>query len=75
MKKTGRVDGHAVPTLQNGSSVLDFAFDPFNTHRIVVGELRDNMNFVTLARDIQHRETDHITLISLQAEQILFDNV
>lgn len=40
LKNTGRLDGNAVPTLQNGSAVLDFVFDPFNRNKIVVGELR-----------------------------------
>ena len=39
LKNTGRLDGNAVPTLQNGSAVLDFVFDPFNRNKIVVGEL------------------------------------
>ena len=31
------MDTDSVPTLQNSADVMDFAFDPFNTHRLVVG--------------------------------------
>lgn len=39
LKKSGRLDVNSVPTLQNGSPITDFCFDPFDPSRVVVGKL------------------------------------
>ena len=45
LSKPGRLDSDLVPTLQNTADVMDFAFDPFNTHRLAVGELTSYFMF------------------------------
>ena len=38
LSKPGRLDTDNVPTLQNTANIMDFAFDPFNNNRLVVGK-------------------------------------
>ena len=35
---TGRQDTDEVLMFQNSAGIMDFVFDPFNNHRLVVGE-------------------------------------
>ena len=43
LNKPGRVDTSEIYTVQNVAGIMDFAFDPFNNSRLVVGE-RENRN-------------------------------
>lgn len=36
LQKPGRLPDTALPTLQNGTAVMDLAWDPFDTHRLAV---------------------------------------
>ena len=38
LNKPGRVDTSEIYTVQNVAGIMDFAFDPFNNSRLVVGE-------------------------------------
>ena len=37
LSKAGRLDTNVISTLQNTADVMDFAFDPFNSRRVVIG--------------------------------------
>lgn len=38
LQKPGRLPDTALPTLQNGTAVMDLAWDPFDPHRLAVGK-------------------------------------
>ena len=40
--QAGRLDKSSTPTLQNSSNVMDFAFDPFDACKLVVGETAES---------------------------------
>ena len=38
LARTGRQDTDEVLMFQNTANIMDFVFDPFDNHRLVVGE-------------------------------------
>jgi coronin-7 len=38
LSKSGRLPDGVIPTLVQGTNIMDFAWDPFNWKRLVVGE-------------------------------------
>ena len=38
LSQTGRQDTDEVLMFQNSANIMDFVFDPFNNHRLVVGK-------------------------------------
>ena len=38
LAQPGKLPDVALPTIQNSVNVADFSWDPFNTHRLVVGK-------------------------------------
>ena len=38
MEKTGHQDTDEVLMFQNTANIMDFVFDPFDNHRLVVGQ-------------------------------------
>lgn len=37
LNNTGRMDANKLIKIENGASVMDFMFDPFNNRRIAIG--------------------------------------
>lgn len=40
LNKTGRLPDTGLPVIENGSTVMDMAWDTFNNHRLAVGKLQ-----------------------------------
>lgn len=38
LSQPGKLPDTALPTIQNSVNVADFCWDPFDTHKLVVGE-------------------------------------
>lgn len=45
LDKTGKLPDGVIPTLVNGTSVMDFAWDPFDYSRLAVGECTSGLFF------------------------------
>ena len=48
MSEPGRLPDTGLPAVENGGKVTDFVWDPFDDHRLIVGEFTFSAHYVHL---------------------------